>query len=153
MKPIPPMEYDGTPDPHKYHRFVTEGMAYVEDGNVDLEKRAFVLSHYLTDTAHDFYVHEVSKDPYNWELSDFFTELFNYCFPVNFRLRQREKLQNCYQGSKTVKRYLYELNELWSMIGETNEQTKVNKPEVSSLKTVAATAEICREFTCFSRRA
>lgn len=145
------MEYDGTPDPHKYHHFVTEGMAYVEDGNVDLEKRAFVLSHYLTDTAHDFYVHEVSKDPYNWELSDFFTELFNYCFPVNFRLRQREKLQNCYQGSKKTK-----VNKLWMGLRKELQRDlwkeKLN-PEVSSLKAVTATAEICREFTCFSRRA
>lgn len=84
---------------------------------------------------------EVSGDPYKWRLSDFFTELFNYCFPINFRL--------------------YELNELWNMIGETDERAKVHKlwfglrkelqkdlwkeklnPEISSLKKIATTAEI-----------
>ncbi|KIN94698.1 hypothetical protein M404DRAFT_70769, partial [Pisolithus tinctorius Marx 270] len=77
--------------------------------------------------AHEFYVQEVSGDPYRWRLSDFFTELFNYCFPIDFRMCQREKLQSCYQNSKTVKNYLYELNEIWNMIGETNERTKVHK--------------------------
>ncbi|KIO05447.1 hypothetical protein M404DRAFT_68327, partial [Pisolithus tinctorius Marx 270] len=111
--------------------------------------------------AHEFYVREVSGDPYKWRLSDFFTELFNYCFPIDFRMRQREKLQSCYQNSKTVKNYLYELNEIWNMIGETNERTKVHKfwsglrrelqrdlwkeklnPEISTLKKVVASAEI-----------
>ncbi|KIK12446.1 hypothetical protein PISMIDRAFT_68468, partial [Pisolithus microcarpus 441] len=74
---------------------------------------------------------------------------------------QREKLQTCYQNSKMVKNYLYELQELWNMIGETDECAKVHKlwsglckelqcdlwkeklnPEISSLKKVAATAEI-----------
>ncbi|KIN95152.1 hypothetical protein M404DRAFT_166570, partial [Pisolithus tinctorius Marx 270] len=111
--------------------------------------------------AHEFYVHEVSGDPYKWRLSDFFTELFNYCFPIDFRMHQREKLQSCYQNSKTVKNYLYELNEIWNMIGEMNERTKVHKfwsglcrelqrdlwkeklnPEISTLKKVIASAEI-----------
>ncbi|KIO06696.1 hypothetical protein M404DRAFT_66349, partial [Pisolithus tinctorius Marx 270] len=161
LKPIPPTKYDGSDNPHAFHRFVTEGTAYVEDGHVETKKRAFILSHYLTGKAHEFYVHKVSGDPYKWRLSDFFMELFNYCFPIDFRMRQREKLQSCYQNSKTVRNYLYELNEIWNMIGETNEHTKVHKfwsglrkelqcdlwkeklnPEVSNLKKVVASVEI-----------
>ncbi|KAI6146029.1 hypothetical protein BKA82DRAFT_4357359 [Pisolithus tinctorius] len=148
-------------DTHLYHRFVTEGTAYIEDGRVALKKRAFVLSHYLMGKVYKFYVHEVSGDPYKWRLSDFFMELFNYCFPINFHLQQREKLQACYQNSKTVKNYVYELNELWNMIGETDERAKVHKlwsglhkelqrdlwreklnPEISSLKRVIVSTEV-----------
>ncbi|KIN96089.1 hypothetical protein M404DRAFT_164089, partial [Pisolithus tinctorius Marx 270] len=111
--------------------------------------------------VYKFYVHEVSGDPYKWRLSDFFMELFNYCFPINFHLQQREKLQACYQNSKTVKNYVYELNELWNMIGETDERAKVHKlwsglhkelqrdlwreklnPEISSLKRVIVSTEV-----------
>ncbi|KIO04012.1 hypothetical protein M404DRAFT_75386, partial [Pisolithus tinctorius Marx 270] len=111
--------------------------------------------------AYEFYVREVSGDPYKWRLSDFFTELFNYCFPINFCLQQREKLQACYQNSKTVKNYVYELNELWNMIGEMDEHAKVHKlwlglhkelqqdlwreklnPEISSLKRVIVSTEV-----------
>ncbi|KIN92989.1 hypothetical protein M404DRAFT_36508 [Pisolithus tinctorius Marx 270] len=156
-----PESYDGSDDTHSYHRFVTEGTAYIEDGRVAPKKCAFVLSHYLTGKAYEFYVREVSGDPYKWRLSDFFMELFNYCFPINFRLWQREKLQACYQNSKTVKNYVYELNELWNMIGETDERAKVHKLwsglrkelqqdlwreklnlEISSLKRVIASAEV-----------
>ncbi|KIN94591.1 hypothetical protein M404DRAFT_72741, partial [Pisolithus tinctorius Marx 270] len=111
--------------------------------------------------AYEFYVCEVSGDPYKWRLSDFFTELFNYCFPIDFRMRQQGKLQLCYQNSKTVKNYLFELNEIWMMIGEMDECTKVHKfwsglckeiqcnlwkeklnPEVLTLKKVVASAKI-----------
>ncbi|KAI6010273.1 hypothetical protein EDC04DRAFT_2960670 [Pisolithus marmoratus] len=161
LKPIPPTKYNGSDNIQVFQRFVMEGTAYVKDRRVASKKCVFILSHYLTKKAHEFYVCEVSGDPYKWQLSDFFMELFNYCFPVNFCLLQREKLKSCYQNSKTVKEYLHNLNELWNMIGKRDERTKVHKfwsglwkdlqhdlwkeklnPEISSLKKVAATAEI-----------
>ncbi|KAG0694020.1 hypothetical protein DFH29DRAFT_961852 [Suillus ampliporus] len=84
LKPIPPMEYDGMVDSHAFHRFITKGTAYVEDGNVPRNRQVFVLSHYLKGKAHDFYVRQVSDQPGGWRLSEFFTELFNYCFPLDF---------------------------------------------------------------------
>jgi len=161
LKPIPPVEYDGSVDSKAFHRFITEGTAYVKDGEVPSKKQVFILSHYLKGKAHEFYVREVSGDPYRWRLSTFFRELFNYCFPVDFRIKLRKKLHTCYQGSRTVWDYLYELNEMWNMIGETDERTKVHKlwfglrkeiqhdlwrdklnPEISSLRAVIASAEI-----------
>ncbi|KIM60767.1 hypothetical protein SCLCIDRAFT_26307 [Scleroderma citrinum Foug A] len=145
LKPIPPMEYDGSVNSKAFHHFITEGTAYVKDGEVPSKKQAFILLHYLTGKAHEFYVREVSGDPYRWRLSMFFRKLFNYCFP----------------GNKTVQDYLYELNEIWNMIGEMDERTKVHKLwfglrkeiqhdlwqdrlnlEISSLWSVIASAEI-----------
>ena len=87
LKPIPPVEYDGSVDSKAFHRFITEGTAYVKDREVPSKKQAFILSHYLKGRAHEFYVQEVSGDPYRWRLSTFFRELFNYCFPVDFRIK------------------------------------------------------------------
>ena len=78
------MEYNGSVDSKVFHRFIMEGTAYVKDGEVPSKKQVFILSHYLTGKAHEFYVHEVSGDPYHWRLSTFFRELFNYCFPVDY---------------------------------------------------------------------
>ncbi|KAG1790266.1 uncharacterized protein HD556DRAFT_1242511, partial [Suillus plorans] len=161
LKPIPPKEYDGSVDPRAFHRFITEGTAYVEDGNVPRGRRVFVLSYYLKGKAHDFYVRQVSDRPGEWRLKEFFTELFNYCFPLDFRTKQRKKLYRCYQGDQRVRDYLSELNELWMMIGNVPEREKVVKfwfglsasiqnelykmqlnPEVSSLSEVQRIAEI-----------
>jgi len=102
LKPIPPTKYDGSVDSKAFHRFITEGTAYVKDGQVPSKKRAFILSHYLTGKAHEFYIREVSGDPYGWRLPEFFRELFNYCFPVDFRIKQRRKLLRCYQNDQKV---------------------------------------------------
>ena len=127
LKPIPPMKYDGSVDSKAYHRFITERTAYVEDGRVPSKKHAFILLHYLTGRAYEFYVCEVSGKPYRWRLPDFFRELFNYCFPVDFCIKQRAKLCCCYQNSSRVRDYVYELNELWTIIGDIDECTCVHK--------------------------
>ncbi|KAG2158627.1 uncharacterized protein EDB93DRAFT_1100283 [Suillus bovinus] len=84
LKPIAPTTYDGVVDSQAFHQFITEGMAYVKDGRVKPKKRVFVLLHFLKGKAHEFYIQEVSGDPYRWRLKEFFTKMFNYCFPINF---------------------------------------------------------------------
>ncbi|KAG1756928.1 hypothetical protein EDD22DRAFT_850364 [Suillus occidentalis] len=161
LKPVPPMVYDGEVDPRAFHRFITEGTAYVKDGRVRSKARVFTLSRYLTGKAHEFYIREVARDPYRWRLPEFFTELFNHCFPVNYRTELRAQLKRCYQNDKTVRAYFFELSELWNMIGDIDERQRVEhlwfglkadiqrelwkkelNPEVSSFNQVLAAAEV-----------
>jgi hypothetical protein len=140
---------------------LTEGTAYVEAGRVELEKQVFVLSHYLTGKAHKFYIREVAGDPYSWGLQEFFLELFNSCFPVDFHTKQHRKLGEYLQRGRTVWEYVSELYELWNLIGDVGEHEKVTKlwngfqywiqselwkdklnPEKSSLREVIAAAEV-----------
>ncbi|OAX32783.1 hypothetical protein K503DRAFT_804946 [Rhizopogon vinicolor AM-OR11-026] len=133
LKPIPPTKYDGSVDSRLFHRFITEGTAYIQDGNVPRSRQVFVLSHYLKDKAHDFYVRQVSDRPSGWRLSEFFTELFNYCFLLDFRTKQ----WNVPKREKVIK-FWFGLNP--------NIQNELYKmclnPEVSSLQRVQRTAEI-----------
>ncbi|KAG1796007.1 uncharacterized protein HD556DRAFT_1307223 [Suillus plorans] len=148
LKPIPPVNYDGSPDSRAFHQFLTEGTAYVKDGQVERERRVFILAHYLKGRAREFYTREVSGDPYRWRLRRFFTELFNHCFPIDFRMKQREKLNRCYQNGKTVREYIYELSELWNMIGDVAERQRTElwkkelNPESSSFREVQSAAEV-----------
>jgi hypothetical protein len=64
LKPIPPISYDGAADSRAFHQFLTEGTAYVKDGQVERKKRVFILAHYLKGRAREFYTREVSGDPY-----------------------------------------------------------------------------------------
>ncbi|KIJ60873.1 hypothetical protein HYDPIDRAFT_46246, partial [Hydnomerulius pinastri MD-312] len=119
--------YDGSVDSRAFHRFVTEGTAYVEAGEVKSRNQVFILSHFLKGKAHEFYIREVSNDPYSWRLREFFVGMFNYCFPINYRTKQRHKLTNCFQRNRSVRDYLSELNELWNLIGDVSERDKVMK--------------------------
>lgn len=63
----------------------------------------------------------------NWTLQEFFEELYNYCFPVNYRMEQRLMLKQCFQNDKKVATFVHELEELYNMIGAVDEREKVIK--------------------------
>ena len=111
------------------YRFVMEGEAYVRDGKVSRERQIRILAHYLDGKAYDFYMQKVASDnPNNWTLYKFFTELFNYCFPVDYRQQMRLKLEDHYQrNNQTVSEYVFELQELFSMVGTMPIEMKVIK--------------------------
>ena len=161
IKPIMPLVYSGEPKVEAFHQFVTEGTAFVEAGGVRTRNQVFMLSHFLTEEARTFYVREVASNPWEWRLKDFFVELFNACFPINFWTEQREKLKQTYQNDCSVRDYLSDLNLLWNVVGDVSDREKVIKlwfgfnqhiqaelwkdklnPEKSTLKQVVAAAEI-----------
>jgi hypothetical protein len=161
--------YDGSADARAFNRFVTEGTAYVVDGRVPRNRQVFVLSYYLDKIAYDFYTQKVSMNFSEWNLQEFFEELFNYCFPVNYRMEQRLKLKKCFQNEKKVSAYIHELEELYNMIGAGDEREKVIKlwyglrssiqqglwrdrlnPETSTWEEVADHAAILEIAECIS---
>ena len=161
IKPIAPIKYNGIADARAYHRFVRESEAYLRDGKVRGQRRIFLLSHYLTDKAYDFYTQKVANNEADWTLSQFYDELFNFCFPIDYRMQIRRNLNRCHQNDKTVTEFVHELTELFNMIGDVSERDQVLKfwngsraviqkglwrdnlnPEVSSWSSVVAQAEI-----------
>ena len=129
IKPIPPKDYDGAQNPKAYHRFVMEGEAYLRDGKVSKERHIHILAHYLDGKAYSFYMQKVASDkPENWDLYKFFTELFNYCFPTDYRQKMRLKLEDLHQkANQPVIEFVYELQELFSMVGAMPAEMKVVK--------------------------
>ncbi|KDR73785.1 hypothetical protein GALMADRAFT_251592 [Galerina marginata CBS 339.88] len=63
LKPVPPKTYHGQENYKQFHQFLTDGLAYVTDGQVPREKQVYVLSRYLDGKARDFYVQEVAVNP------------------------------------------------------------------------------------------
>ena len=160
-KAIKPNEYDGAADARAYHRFIKESSAYIEDSGISRKRQCFALSYFLTDKAYDFYQQKVSMTEEKWTLEEFYTELFNFCFPINYRMQMRKKLNHTFQKDKTVNQYAFELEEIYNMIGGYSQQDKVIKlwngfrrsiqaalwndklnPEISSWRKVLAAAEI-----------
>jgi hypothetical protein len=116
-KAIKPNEYNGAPDARAYHRFMKESSAYIEDSGISRKRQCFALSYYLTDKAYDFYQQKVSMTEEKWTLEEFYTELFNFCFPINYRTQMRKKLDHLFQKEKSVNEYAFELEEIFNMIG------------------------------------
>ena len=96
-----------------------------------------------------------------WTVPEFYTALFDYCFPVDYRMQLRKTLARCHQNDKSVAEYTHELQDLFNMIRNIPEQDQVLKfwnsarpsiqkelwrnklnPELSLWRKVVAQAEI-----------
>ncbi|KAJ6457832.1 hypothetical protein C8R47DRAFT_1203327 [Mycena vitilis] len=127
LKPIPPTKYAGDPDANAFHRFVREGSAYVKMGRVPSRDQVFYLSYFLESKARDFYNQVVVRDEDSYTLEKFFLELFEFCFPVDFRGKQRKRLARCKQDRRSVTAHVAEFSQIYNTIGLVEGQEKVVK--------------------------
>ena len=128
FKAIAPKEYNGKENSKAFHRFMKEGMNYLEDAKVKPKRHVYVLSHYITGRAYDFYTQKVAQTEEKWTVDRFFSEMFNYCFPSNYCMKMRAKLEKLtQQHNQTVIEYVYELEELFNLIGGISERDRVIK--------------------------
>ena len=86
-----------------------------------------MLSYYLAGKAYDFYTQKGSMNEEEWSLPQFYMELFNYCFPINYHMQMHQSLAHCHQNNKTVAEYTHELQELFNMIGDILGEDRVIK--------------------------
>jgi Mg2+/Co2+ transporter CorB len=96
-------------------------------GRVPKDQQVYNVSYYLDGKALNFYNQVVSKDEKNWDLKRFFTELFEFCFPVDFRNAQQKQLNRCFQNQKTVAAHVAEWSHIWNTIGLEDTQEKIVK--------------------------
>ncbi|KAG6906327.1 hypothetical protein DXG01_014484, partial [Tephrocybe rancida] len=127
IKPTPPTKYNGAAELQTFLQFMSHCTSYVKYGLVQKEQQVLVISEFLTGRVWTFYSREVSRAPEKWSLDHFFTGLFNDCFPINYRNKQCRKLNNLHQGKCTVKDYVAELLELFTIVGSTNKKERVVK--------------------------
>ena len=84
IKPIEPTTYNGSAETTAISRFIREAVDYVTTGRVVPSRQVRVVSKYLKGKAYRFYEQQVAINDGQWTLDQFFTELFNHCFPPNF---------------------------------------------------------------------
>ncbi|KAF9458431.1 hypothetical protein BDZ94DRAFT_1313264 [Collybia nuda] len=132
LKLVPPLVYDGASDPRAYHKFLTEGTAYVDNGGVPKERRVFVLSRFLSGRARTFYIQRISLDTFKWDLREFFVALFDYCFPLDYINRQRSILDMLTKttGASAIMCIVWMSSTAWL------------HPELSSWDEIVAEAEV-----------
>jgi len=128
VKAIHPRKYNGKEDPWAFHRFMKEGVNYLKDARVKPKHYTYTLSQYLNGRAYNFYTQKVSQMEENWSLDEFFQSMFNYCFPSNYCIKMRSKLEKISQSvNQSVIEFVYELEELFNLIDNVLERNKVLK--------------------------
>ncbi|PPQ83392.1 hypothetical protein CVT26_012894, partial [Gymnopilus dilepis] len=119
-----PVIYSGQANLSDYHRFVREATSYVDMAKIPKKHQIVTISHFLKDTAYDFYSHKVASKQKDWKLGRFLKEMFNHCFPVDYTAQMRMKLNRIRQGDMTVDAFVFELEQLFGMFGDLSKRQK-----------------------------
>ncbi|KAK1234115.1 hypothetical protein PQX77_002683 [Marasmius sp. AFHP31] len=127
IKPIPPPTYDGTPDAERFQNWVMRMIQYLEEGYVPEEEQVMLASNFLRGKALSFFLQKVSRNHLKWQMLDLAKGIFNFCFPIDYRSQQRNKLNNCRQGNRSVIEYAYKYEMLNNLIGTASECKMVIK--------------------------
>ncbi|KAJ8701144.1 hypothetical protein PTI98_004101 [Pleurotus ostreatus] len=161
LKPVPPKRYNGEANLTLVYRFMTESIAYLEQGEVDEEYWIRTIASFLEGTVYDFYAQQVSLNIAEWTIDEFFEGLIDTCFPADLLEQTRQEIDSFTQGSRSVKDYAAVLKQKFEIVGTIGEQERVVKlwnsmkssiraelyrerlnPNVSSWADVVAAAEM-----------
>ncbi|PIL27303.1 transcription factor [Ganoderma sinense ZZ0214-1] len=128
LKPRDPDKYKGNANVQAFQKFAQEATAYCSGYAIPPGSQVFRISSFLEGKAWDYYQYSMtSSEADEAELAKFLSGLFDYCFPLDFKQRMRDKLQSATQGNRSVKEFVHELNGLYIMIGPVPEPIKVQK--------------------------
>ncbi|KAF8574982.1 hypothetical protein K439DRAFT_1310689, partial [Ramaria rubella] len=122
VKAEPPFVYYGEPKFDIFQKWTYECVDYLESSRIRSSDQVKRLKKYVKGRAYTFFELEIMTAGQQWELKKFFEELFNYCFPPNFRSEQRRKLASFVQRELPVRDYARQIRALSNSIGDISEQ-------------------------------
>ena len=129
LKPIAPKPYNGDADDTVFYMFLVECNNYMRQSGLDKYPRQQVerMPSFLTDKASKFYMQFVGDSPHTWTLDRFFVKLMEYCFPPDYRQRQRTRFTKLKQGDKSIIDFHHEIELLSTLLGDVSERERVQR--------------------------
>ncbi|KAF8574580.1 hypothetical protein K439DRAFT_1372047, partial [Ramaria rubella] len=88
VKAEPPFVYYREPKFDVFQKWMYECVDYLEFSHIRSTEQVKRLKKHVKEHAYTFFKLEIMTAGQQWELKKFFEELFNYCFPPNFRSEQ-----------------------------------------------------------------
>ncbi|KAI0081853.1 hypothetical protein K474DRAFT_1586701, partial [Panus rudis PR-1116 ss-1] len=127
LKPAKPIRYDGSVNEEKFYRFSKELREYIEDYKVKPKRVARTASRFLDGRAWRYYVNELADSPGPHTVTDILTGLFNYCFPIDFKLRMHQRVRDLVQGRRSIRDYSHEMKMYLTLAGIDSPQDRVQR--------------------------
>ncbi|KAG2756542.1 hypothetical protein P692DRAFT_20714658, partial [Suillus brevipes Sb2] len=113
IKNEPPFTYNGEANATTFKKWVREVREWKDRARLTTYQSLRMLGKYLGGPAYRFFERDVLDLQKDYSLTEFFEQLFDYVFPPDFRMLQRQKFLECRQeGRQTVRDYLRRLHDL-----------------------------------------
>ena len=91
---------------------------WAKRARLNRKKSIRLAGKYLDGLAYRFYERDVLDLKKRYTLTTFFEGLFDYVFPADFRMQQRDKFDTCRQDGRSVLDFLRKLQEIADTVGD-----------------------------------
>jgi len=117
-----PFVYDGSPDYDRFEQWCYEVDNWMDLSGVDQYYALKYLATYLSGRAATFYMTHVATSVSQYTVEKLYRDLFEYCFPVNFKRKLRDRFFQLTQGTRNVRDFLRELQRLGSRLADVTDK-------------------------------
>ena len=118
LKNEPPFKYGGEVQASTFKKWCQEVRDWIKDGCLGHRRGIRQSGKYLTGRAYKFFEQDILQKGIKYTLTDYFAALFDYIFPADFRMQQRDKFDVYYQGNLSVVDFLRRLQDLADTVGD-----------------------------------
>jgi hypothetical protein len=118
LKNDPPFKYNGEIQASTYKKWCQEVRDWIKDGRLGTRQGIRQSGKYLTGKAYKFFEQDILQKEKKYNLTEYFAALFDYIFPADFRMQQRDKFDVYYQGHLSAVDYLRRLQDLADTVGD-----------------------------------
>ncbi|KZV80562.1 hypothetical protein EXIGLDRAFT_780818 [Exidia glandulosa HHB12029] len=117
-----PRVYDGRADLDVFDQWCYEVDTWKRLNGIKTKWIIPLLSSFLSDKASRWYMHNVVLSEENWTMRRFYDELFDHCFPSDFKLLLRKRFARATQGNRDVREYARDLKVMSRRFPDVNER-------------------------------
>ncbi|KAG2133736.1 hypothetical protein DEU56DRAFT_913853 [Suillus clintonianus] len=128
IKNEPPFIYNGEANATTFKKWVREVREWKDRAQLTTGQSLRMLGKYLSGQAYRFFERDILDLRKGYSLTEFFEQLFDYVFPPDFRMQQRQRFLDCRQdGKQSVRDYLRRLRDLADMAGDVDDREIVRQ--------------------------
>ena len=91
LKNEPPFKYGGEVQARTFKKWCQEVHSWIKDGHLGHKCGICQSGKYLTGKAYKFFKQDILQKGIKYTLMDYFVALFDYIFPADFHMQQRDK--------------------------------------------------------------
>lgn len=117
IKNDPPFKYNGEIQSNTFKKWCRKLCEWIKDALLSQKKGICLSGKYLTGKAYKFHEQEVLQNDRYSKLTDYFEGLFDYIFPSDFRMLQRDKFNAYQQRDLSALDFIRRLQDIADTVG------------------------------------
>lgn len=125
LKTDPPFKYSGEIQASVYKKWCRELRDWIKDGRLSQKRGVRLSGKYMTGKAYKFFEQEVLQNNKYTTLTEYFEGLFDYIFPADFRMQQRDKFDAYQQRDMPALDYIRRLQDFADTVGDLDDSDVV----------------------------